>query len=210
MCQCLHSEFLIEFVNGRPVQRHLDLMISAELVCRRLNRTTRARSPPLYIFARSLPRPRSLVPLARSLAAASTHLSFALTIVAQSIELSSSPASSIHLIPSGRPLPRAMAAAAAARSIPSGVPAPRVPPVVVVVVLLLVLVGAPCGGARPMREGVGSGTATATARARASPALDDAGHWPRGGAATAAGAHRVTTVGGGAPTPPSGPSQNHN
>jgi len=34
---------------------------------------------------------------------------------------------------------------------------------------------------------VGSGTATATARARASPALDDVGHWPRGGVATAAG-----------------------
>jgi len=81
----------------------------------------------------------------------------------------------------------------------------------VVVLVLLVLVCAPCGSARPMREGVDTGTAaTATARARASPALDDVGHWPRGGVATAAGAHRVTTVGGGAPTPPSGPSQNHN
>ncbi|PUZ73969.1 hypothetical protein GQ55_1G028500 [Panicum hallii var. hallii] len=101
-------------------------------------------------------------------------------------------------------------AAAAARSTPSGVPAPRVAPVVVAL-LLLVLVCAPCGGGRPMREGVGSGAATATARARASPALDDdVGHWPRGGVATAAGAHRVSTVGGGAPTPPSGPSQNHN
>jgi len=103
-----------------------------------------------------------------------------------------------------------MMAAAAARSTPLGVPAPRMATPVVVLVLL-VLVCAPCGSARPMREGVDTGTAaTATARARASPALDDAGHWPRGGAATAAGAHRVTTVGGGAPTPPSGPSQNHN
>ena len=117
---------------------------------------------------------------------------------------------SIRSQPAGRPLPRAMMAAAAARSTPLGVPAPRMATPVVVLVLL-VLVCAPCGSARPMREGVDTGTAaTATARARASPALDDAGHWPRGGAATAAGAHRVTTVGGGAPTPPSGPSQNHN
>jgi hypothetical protein len=71
--------------------------------------------------------------------------------------------------------------------------------VVVVLLLLLVLVRAPCvAGGRPVREGVGNGTATA-------PVLDV----DRRAAGTHA--HRVATVvGGGAPTPPSGPSQNHN
>ncbi|CAL4971560.1 unnamed protein product [Urochloa decumbens] len=98
-------------------------------------------------------------------------------------------------------------AAAAARSTPSAsVPAPRL---AAAVLLLLVLASTPCGGgARPLREGVGS-DGTATSRARASPALD-VDRWAASGSAATAAAHRVATVGGGAPTPPSGPSQNHN
>ncbi|CAL5024150.1 unnamed protein product [Urochloa decumbens] len=85
-------------------------------------------------------------------------------------------------------------AAAAARPTPSAsVPAPRVA-AAVLLLLLLVLASTPCGGgARPLREGVGS-DGSATSRA-------DVDHWA---------AHRVATVGGGAPTPPSGPSKNHN
>ncbi|CAO2044470.1 unnamed protein product [Urochloa humidicola] len=103
-------------------------------------------------------------------------------------------------------------AVAAARSTPSAsVPAPRVA-AAVLLLLVLALVCAPRGGvARPVREGLGSDDGTATSRARASPALDDVGRWAASGsAATAAVAHRVATVSGGAPTPPSGPSQNHN
>ncbi|CAL4890161.1 unnamed protein product [Urochloa decumbens] len=99
-------------------------------------------------------------------------------------------------------------AAAAARSTPSAsVPAPRV--AAAVLLLLLVLASTPCGGgARPVREGVGS-DGTATSRARASPVLD-VDRWAASGSAATAAAHRVVTVRGGAPTPPSGPSQNHN
>lgn len=92
------------------------------------------------------------------------------------------------------------------------VPAPqRVGAAVVVALLLaLVLASAPCGGAgRPVREGTSDGAAT-VARVRA---LDGGGdHLARDSVATATGAARraTTTVGGGAPTPPSGPSQNHN
>ncbi|CAN6234091.1 unnamed protein product [Urochloa humidicola] len=106
-------------------------------------------------------------------------------------------------------------AVAAARSTPSAsVPAPRVA-AAVLLLLVLALVCAPRGGvARPVREGLGSDDGTATSRARASPALDDVGRWAASGsaatAAVAAVAHRVATVSGGAPTPPSGPSQNHN
>ncbi|PVH65637.1 hypothetical protein PAHAL_1G044500 [Panicum hallii] len=99
-----------------------------------------------------------------------------------------------------------MAAAAARSTPPRRVPAPQV--ALVILLLFVVLVCAPCGaGARPVREGVRSHTDNA--RARTSPALD-VGRWASGSVATGAGAHRVATVGGGAPTPPSGPSQNHN